>query len=148
MKDGDSLMDAGRLQEALPYYQTVMEKLAFQTKLHGLAALQWSICQDSLSRPDKAKDMYEKLQSHPYAEVSKKARQLAFSFQAMEMMKVTRSTPKNTGYQSYFEAFVEDKPNYTTESSAENEDTLNQALLYMILLASPILLVVLFAAIR
>ncbi|CAA2953568.1 uncharacterized protein LOC105169554 [Olea europaea subsp. europaea] len=50
LKDGDSLMDLGKLKEALPFYEEVMEKLAFQTELHGLAALQWSICQDSLSR--------------------------------------------------------------------------------------------------
>lgn len=143
-------MDVGRLKEALPYYQTVMDKLSFQTKLHGLAALQWSICQDSLSRPEEARVMYEKLQSHPYAEVSKKARQFVFSFQAMEMMKVTRSTvpPINTGYQSYFEAFVEDKADYTSGRTEEKEDALNQAVLYVVFLASPILLVLLLVAIK
>ncbi|CBI35145.3 unnamed protein product, partial [Vitis vinifera] len=49
LKDGDSLMNIGKLKEALPYYEKVMDKLAFQSELHGLAALQWSICLDSLS---------------------------------------------------------------------------------------------------
>ncbi|XP_024028055.1 uncharacterized protein LOC21391965 [Morus notabilis] len=48
LKEGDSLMNLGKLNEALPYYQKVMDKLPFQSELHGLAALQWSICQDSL----------------------------------------------------------------------------------------------------
>lgn len=150
LKDGDSLMDRGRLKEALPYYQTVMDKLAFQTQLHGLAALQWSICQDSLTRPEEARVMYEKLQSHPNAEVSKKARQFMFSFQAMEMLKVNKSTvpPKSTGYSSYFEAFVGDEANYTPESTEEKEDSLSQALLYIVFLASPILLVLLFVAMK
>uniref|UniRef100_A0A2N9ENT2 Uncharacterized protein n=1 Tax=Fagus sylvatica TaxID=28930 RepID=A0A2N9ENT2_FAGSY len=50
LKDGDSLMNLGKLKEALPYYEKVMDKLTFQSELHGLAALQWSICQDSLNR--------------------------------------------------------------------------------------------------
>ncbi|XP_052182291.1 uncharacterized protein LOC127794965 isoform X3 [Diospyros lotus] len=53
LQDGDSLMDCGKLNEALPFYEQVMDKLTFQSELHGLAALQWSICQDSLSRPWK-----------------------------------------------------------------------------------------------
>ncbi|XP_062083042.1 uncharacterized protein LOC133789280 isoform X2 [Humulus lupulus] len=114
LNDGDSLMNTGQLKEALPYYEKIMEKLPFKSELYGLAALQWSICEDSLGRRNEARVMYEKLQSHPTARVSKKARQFTFSFQAMEMMKFTTSSPylKNTGYQNYFEAFVEKKSNY------------------------------------
>ncbi|OMO95350.1 hypothetical protein CCACVL1_05427 [Corchorus capsularis] len=150
MKDGDSLMDSGKLKDALSYYEKVMEKLPYKSELHGLAALQWSICQDSLSRPNEARIMYEKLQSHPNAEVSKKARQLMFSFKAMEMMKVKGSnlSLKNTGYQNYFEAFIEDKANYTLEGAEIPEfGALNQALPYMIFLLSPIV-AVLFIAIQ
>ncbi|KAL9247747.1 hypothetical protein vseg_021147 [Gypsophila vaccaria] len=148
LSDGDSLMDGGRLKEALPFYQKVMDNLPFQTELHGLAALQWSISQDSLGRTEEARTMYEKLQSHPIGQVSKKARQFMFSFQAMEMLKVTKSTlsPKNTGYGSYFEAFVEDKPSYTSGSTDVTDDGVSQALPYIIFLASPILLVLLAAA--
>ncbi|KAJ4711520.1 Cytochrome C oxidase subunit [Melia azedarach] len=119
LKDGDSLMDSGQLKEALPYYEKVMKKMAFKSELHGLAALQWSICQDSLRRPKEARVMYEKLQSHPNATVSKRAQQFMFSFQAMEMMKVTNSkfSTRNTGYRSYFEAFVEDKTNYLVQEA-------------------------------
>lgn len=37
-----------------------------------------------IGRPNEARAMYEKLQSHPNAEVSKKARQFMFSFQVTE----------------------------------------------------------------
>ncbi|OMO61336.1 hypothetical protein COLO4_33459 [Corchorus olitorius] len=150
MKDGDSLMDSGKLKDALSYYEKVMEKMPYKSELHGLAALQWSICQDSLTRPNEARIMYEKLQSHPNAEVSKKARQLMFSFKAMEMMKVKGSnlSLKNTGYQNYFEAFIEDKANYTLEGAEIPElGALNQALPYMIFLLSPIV-ALLFIAIH
>ncbi|CAI0560254.1 unnamed protein product [Linum tenue] len=126
LKDGDSLMDSGKLNDALTYYQTVMDKLPFQSELHGLAALQWSICQDSLNRPNEARAVYEKLQSHPNPKVSKRARQLMFSFQAMEMMKVTGSnfSLDNPGYQDYFEKFVQDKTNYsaTNDEGEEGKD--------------------------
>ncbi|KAF2323783.1 hypothetical protein GH714_036900 [Hevea brasiliensis] len=149
LKDGDSFMDSGKLNEALSYYQKVMDKLPFQSELHGLAALQWSICYDSLNRPNEARAMYEKLQSHPNAKVSKKARQFLFSFQAMDMMKVSGSNflPKSTGYQNYFEAFIEDKSNYPLGVAGSEDDALAQTLPYVFLLASPIF-IVLFIAVQ
>ncbi|XP_077218430.1 cytochrome C oxidase subunit isoform X3 [Tasmannia lanceolata] len=149
LKDGDYLMDLGNLRDALPYYEKVMKELVFQSELHGLAALQWSICQDSLSRPNEARGMYERLQSHPNVQVSKRARQFVFSFQAMEMMKVTSSSfsQKTTGYQDYFQAFVKDEANYTLTKEEEDEGALIQALPYIMFLVSPIFLV-LFIALR
>ncbi|PNT52291.1 hypothetical protein POPTR_001G024200v4 [Populus trichocarpa] len=149
LKDGDSLMDSGKLNDALPYYQMVLDKLPFKSELHGLAALQWSICQDSLSRPNEARAMYEKLQSHPNVKVSKIARQFMFSFQAMEKLKFTGSnfSPTSTGYQYYFEKFVEDKTSYPQGEAGIEIGVLNQALPYMIFLVSPIFMV-LFAALR
>ncbi|RDY01320.1 hypothetical protein CR513_15364, partial [Mucuna pruriens] len=129
LRDGDFLMNAGKLKEALLYYEKVMDKLTFQSELHGLAALQWSICQDSLNGSNEARSMYEKLQSHPNAKVSKKARQFLYSFQAMEMMKVATGSPfylKNTGYQNYFDAFVENKSNYPQEDGPVQESAMNQ----------------------
>ncbi|KAL8098315.1 uncharacterized protein LOC141684009 isoform X2 [Apium graveolens] len=81
LNDGDLLMDRGMLEEALPFYESVMDKLPFQTELHGLAALQWSICQDSLTRVNDARGMYEKLQSHSNVRVRKQARDFVFGFQ-------------------------------------------------------------------
>ncbi|XP_057748981.1 uncharacterized protein LOC130967939 [Arachis stenosperma] len=147
LKEGDLLMNSGKLKEALPYYDKVMDNLPFQSELHGLAALQWSICQDSLSRSDEARLMYEKLQSHPNAKVNKRARQFMYSFQAMEMMKVNTGSPfylKNTGYQNYFDAFVEDKQRYTQDGVAQ-ENAMTQAFLYIIFLVSPIFVVLLIA---
>ncbi|XP_074580039.1 uncharacterized protein LOC141836447 isoform X1 [Curcuma longa] len=124
LMEGDRLMDLGRLREALPFYEKIMNDLVFQSELHGQAALQWAICQDSLRRPEEARAMYERLQSHPNALVCKRAKQFAFSFQAMEMMKASSSSanPRETGYESYFDAFVDGKDNYTTKEDEEDED--------------------------
>ncbi|CAN4112684.1 unnamed protein product [Withania somnifera] len=147
LKDGDSFMDLGKLKEALPFYEKVMNKLPFQAQLHGLAALQWSICQDSLRRSNEARSMYEKLQSHPNPGVSKKARQFVFSFQAMEMMKVTGSTfsSVNTGYQNYFNAFIRDKVNYSLNEDEIEEGAIQQAIPYIMFLLFPIFIVLLIA---
>lgn len=66
----------------------------------------------------------------------------------MEMLKVKSSSgaPRSTGYQNYFDAFVPDKTNYTLED--EDEGGLNQALPYIIFMASPIFMVFLIAAFR
>ncbi|KAG4967035.1 hypothetical protein JHK87_032686 [Glycine soja] len=120
-KDGDFLMNVGKLKEALPNYE--------KSELHGLAALQWSICQDSLSRSNETRGMYEKLKSHPNPKVSKKARQFMYSFQAMEMMKETTGSQfylKNSDYQNYFDAFVENKSNYP-EDGLVQESAMNQS---------------------
>ncbi|KAF8093062.1 hypothetical protein N665_0392s0032 [Sinapis alba] len=151
LEKGNSLMDSGRLKEALPCYENVMEKIVFKSELHGLAALQWSICQDSLRKADKARGMYEKLLSHPNPRVSKKARQFMFSFQAMEMLKVKGSSfmQINPGYEDYFEAFVKkDKIDYKANEEDGETMGINETLLYVILLASPILFVFVVAAQR
>ncbi|KAK7404414.1 hypothetical protein VNO78_05296 [Psophocarpus tetragonolobus] len=148
LKDGDLLMNAGKLKEALPFYEKVMDKLTFKSELHGVAALQWSICQDSLSSSNEARSMYEKLQSHPNAKVSKKARQFIYSFQAMEMMKVTTGSQfylKNSDYQNYFDAFVENKSNYPEEDGLVQESAMNQVLPYILFLVSPIFFILLIA---
>ncbi|OIW08730.1 hypothetical protein TanjilG_03406 [Lupinus angustifolius] len=148
LKDGDLLMNAGKLKDALPYYEKVMDKLTFKSELHGLAALQWSICQDSLNRLKEARSMYEKLQSHPSAKVNKRARQFMYSFQAMEMLKVKTGSPfylKNTGYQNFFDAFIENKSDYPMEDDVVQESAMNQVLLYILFLVSPIFVVLLIA---
>lgn len=63
------------------------------------------------------------------------------------MMKVSSYSPRTTGFQNYFQAFVEDKPNYSTTQEEEKEDYLKQALPYIAFLVSPIFLV-LFIAVR
>ncbi|KAK9051347.1 hypothetical protein SSX86_027974 [Deinandra increscens subsp. villosa] len=147
LKDGDYLMDMGNLKDAIPFYEKVMDKLVFKSELHGLAALQWSICQDSINRSNEARVMYEKLQSHPNVGVSKKARQFVFSFQAMEMMKVTTSgvSRRRTGYQNFFDAFVEKNNNPSLNETEAQEDAVIGTLPYVIFLVSPILMVLVIA---
>lgn len=62
------------------------------------------------------------------------------------MMKVSSYSPTTTGYQNYFEAFVEDKANYSPTVAEENEDSLKQALPYIVFLISPIFLILFIAA--
>lgn len=67
----------------------------------------------------------------------------------MDMMKVgsSRLSSKNTGYQNYFEAFIEDKVNYTSvnEDEARPSALITNAFPYLIFLFSPILLVMFIA---
>lgn len=67
--------------------------------------------------------------------------------QAMEMMKVKSSfVLRKTGYENYFDAFVEDKAKYSATEENQNEIALmTEGLPYIIFLLSPILLVFLVA---
>ncbi|VFQ84225.1 unnamed protein product [Cuscuta campestris] len=146
LSEGDSLMELGKLREAIPFYTKVMDGMPFRNELHGRAALQWSICQDSLQRPDEARTMYEKLQSHPSVQVRKKARNFVYSFEAMKMMKATTTTSAaGTDYQSYFDAFIKDTPNYPLKGGEVDEGGLGQVLPYIFFLVSPIFIVLLIA---
>lgn len=138
-------MELGKLREAIPFYTKVMDGMPFRNKLHGRAALQWSICQDSLQRPDEARTMYEKLQSHPCVQVRKKAREFVYSFEAMKMMKATATSAEGVDYQSYFDAFVKDIPNYPLKRGEVDEGGLGQVLPYIFFLVSPIFIVLLIA---
>uniref|UniRef100_A0A0D9WFY2 Uncharacterized protein n=1 Tax=Leersia perrieri TaxID=77586 RepID=A0A0D9WFY2_9ORYZ len=146
LKEGDELMNTGRLKQALPYYEKVMQAVDFKTELHGMAALQWSICLDSLCRSKEAMSMYSKLKNHPNSEISKKANMFMFSFQAMDFMKVNSSpVSRNTGYEKYFDKFGGQKNYYA--SLDEPDMGIDQIIPYMLFLVSPIFLVA-FVAFR
>lgn len=71
---------------------------------------------------------------------------ILFICQAMEMLRLTKNSPlKNTGFQNYFEAFIENKSDYVLKEDEVEVGTLNQTLPYVIFLVSPILLVLLIA---
>jgi hypothetical protein len=70
--------------------------------------------------------------------------------QAMEMMKVKGGSSrytKNTFYQSYFDAFIENKSYYPLKVKDEvaQESEMNQVFLYILFLISPIFVVLLLA---
>uniref|UniRef100_A0A0E0HDR3 Uncharacterized protein n=1 Tax=Oryza nivara TaxID=4536 RepID=A0A0E0HDR3_ORYNI len=136
LKEGDELMNTGRLKQALPYYEKVMQAVDFK----------WSICLDSLCRSKEAMSMYSKLKNHPNSEISKKANMFMFSFQAMDFMKVNSSPlPRNTGYEKYFDKFGGQKNYYAALD--EPEMGIDQIIPYMLFLVSPIFLVA-FVALR
>lgn len=65
----------------------------------------------------------------------------------MEMMRVTSSSrsSKITGYQNYFEAFIEDKAKYPVQDVEGEEGALSQSFPYILFLLSPIFMVLLIA---
>jgi hypothetical protein len=68
----------------------------------------------------------------------------------MEMMKVKGGSSryeKNTFYQSYFDAFIENKSYYPLKVKDEvaQESEMNQVFLYILFLISPIFVVLLLA---
>lgn len=68
-------------------------------------------------------------------------------WQAMEMMKETTGSQfylKNSDYQNYFDAFVENKSNYPKDGLVQ-ESAMNQVLPYILFLVSPIFVVLLIA---
>uniref|UniRef100_A0ACD5TAF2 Uncharacterized protein n=1 Tax=Avena sativa TaxID=4498 RepID=A0ACD5TAF2_AVESA len=146
LKEGDELMNAGRLQQALPYYEKVMQAADFKTEVHGMAALQWSICLDSLCRSKEAMSMYSKLKYHPNTLISKKAKMFMFSFQAADFLKVDGvPVPRNTGYEGYFDQFGGQRNYYANPD--EPEVGIRQIIPYMLFLVSPIFFVA-FVALR
>ncbi|CAK9220615.1 unnamed protein product [Sphagnum troendelagicum] len=155
LKQGESLMDRGLLREALVSFESVMEKISFQSEVHGLAALRGAVCMDSLNRSREAKLVYEKLVSHPNQTVRKKAGQLLFGFQAAETLKVTGGYKWDTStYRKYFDSFADGYNTMYKASKEEEEDQgssdllLKQSLPYAIFLIFPVLVVFTLAALK
>lgn len=151
LKEGNELMEIGKVREALVLYEKIMDEMVFQSELHGLAALQWSVCLDSIGRLDEARMMYEKLGSHPNGPIRKKAKHISFSFQAMEMMKFSgRSTQNTRNYENYFQAFSDgyqyNNTYFPTEEGKIEDEVMAQSLPYIIFLLFPIILVFTAAA--
>lgn len=64
----------------------------------------------------------------------------------MEMMKLTKTSPwRNTDYQNFFEAFIDNKSDYVLEDGEVEVGTLSQILPYILFLVSPIFIVLLIA---
>lgn len=146
LDEGNSFMDSGYLKEAIPFYEKVMKKMVFKTELHGLAALNWAICQDSLLRPNEARVMYKKLKSHPNPDVKTKARHFSDSFQAMEFLKVSGANPfLNVDMTSYQNWNFADKYRTSMVVQGEEEDAMSQILPYIFFLFSPLLMVLYIA---
>lgn len=49
LKDGDSLMDVGKLKEALPFYEEIMNKIPFQVTQKRVFFSSWVHMLDSLA---------------------------------------------------------------------------------------------------
>lgn len=108
LKQGNDSLDKGDVQHALTNFEKVMQQMPYQSELHGLAALQWAVCLDSSSRFQEAREMYEKIASHPNVTVRKKAKELLFGFQAMDILKVSATSEwDSTAYRKYFDAFAD-----------------------------------------
>uniref|UniRef100_A0A7I4FEG0 Uncharacterized protein n=1 Tax=Physcomitrium patens TaxID=3218 RepID=A0A7I4FEG0_PHYPA len=151
MKQGQNLMDRGRLGEAQAAFLSVMEEMPFPSELHGMAALQEAVCLDSSNRSDEAKVKYEKLVSHPNGAVRKKARQLLFGFQAAVKLKVkSRYDWDSSTYRKYFDAFADGYNTMykNTEEPATFEETLMQTVPYALLLIFPIVLIFTLAVLK
>ncbi|KAK8961835.1 hypothetical protein KSP40_PGU021319 [Platanthera guangdongensis] len=87
--------------------------------------------------------MYEKLQSHSKAEVRKQARQFMLSFQAIVMLNVRdTSSPKETGFEDYFKAFVNNGAGYIPSVEETNESVLKEVFPYLIFLLSLIFIII------
>eukprot|EP00897_Mesotaenium_endlicherianum_P000994 jgi/Mesen1/10896/ME000095S10232 len=144
LKAGGEYMEWGNLRDALEQFEIVVSQTKFRSELHGKAALQKAVCLDSLARSEEAKELYERLVTHPNDSVRRKARQLIFGFQAAEKLRVRGGyTWDGTMYRRYFDAFADGYNNtYKATEEDGNDKYLQQALPYTIFLLFPIVLVI------
>ncbi|KAH7353062.1 hypothetical protein KP509_19G077100 [Ceratopteris richardii] len=143
LKHGTEMFERGYIQDAIQQFEEVMQRLPYQNELHGLAALQKALCLDSSNRFKEAKELYEKIASHPNVNVRKKAKQLLFGFQAMDNLNVSLGSQWDTSaYLKYFSAFSD---GYNTGYKASKEELdegrmTRETIVYVALILFPLLL--------
>lgn len=143
LKQGNDSLEKGNVQHALTNFEKVMQQMPYQSELHGMAALQWAVCLDSSNRFQEAREMYEKIASHPNVTVRKKAKELLFGFQAMDVLKVSATAEwDSTAYRKYFDSFAD---GYNTLYKPNGEEAIDgsmveQAFIYLGFLLFPLAL--------
>ncbi|XP_002973676.2 uncharacterized protein LOC9642587 [Selaginella moellendorffii] len=157
MSKAEGLLKSGKLRDAVQNFEIVMEKMVFQSELHGQAALSKALCLESMNRSREARVIYDKLVSHSSQSVKKRAKQLIFSFEAAEKLKVSEnSTWDVNAYRDYFELiprkYTRYNSSYTKPSSEEGEDdqkaAFREGLFYFALTLAPVILVFVVAILK
>ncbi|KAG2493228.1 hypothetical protein HYH03_008644 [Edaphochlamys debaryana] len=124
-EEGMALFMDGRLQSSYEKFEKVIVMVPVKTKYGGLATLQKAIVLDSVGRSEEAQKLYKTIAGHAVAQVSRKAKQMLFSFEAMEFMKADQFSyaVKKDDYDKYFRPIADRNSIYvaTEEERAADE---------------------------
>ncbi|GLC39268.1 hypothetical protein PLESTB_001649300 [Pleodorina starrii] len=130
-EEGMVLFNAGQLKPAYDKFEKVLAVVPVKTKYGGLATLQKAIVLDSVGQSDAAQKLYKSIANHGVAQVSKKAKQMLFSFEAMTFMKADQFSysVKKSDYAKYFRAPADRRTLYvaTEEERQRDEEAMRVA---------------------
>ncbi|GIL64357.1 hypothetical protein Vafri_18328 [Volvox africanus] len=82
-EEGMELFIAGQLKASYEKFEKVLAAVPVKTKYGGLATLQKAIVLDSVGQNEAAQKLYKSIATHGVAQISKKAKQMLFGFEAM-----------------------------------------------------------------
>ncbi|GLI63575.1 hypothetical protein VaNZ11_006577, partial [Volvox africanus] len=130
-EEGMELFIAGRLKDSYDKFDKVLAAVPVKTKYGGLATLQKAIVLDSVGQNEAAQKLYKSIATHGVAQVSKKAKQMLFGFEAMTFMKADQFSyaVKKSEYDKYFRGAADRRTLYvaTEEERQRDEEAMRVA---------------------
>ncbi|GIL82116.1 hypothetical protein Vretimale_7120 [Volvox reticuliferus] len=145
-EEGMELFNAGRLKDAYDKFEKVLAAVPVKTKYGGFATLQKAIVLDSVGKNEAAQKLYKSIANHGVAQISKKAKQMLFGFEAMTFMKADQFSyaVKKSEYDKYFRSAADRRTLYvaTEEERRRDEEAMRVAgLVAVAVILTPIMAV-------
>ncbi|GAX77168.1 hypothetical protein CEUSTIGMA_g4613.t1 [Chlamydomonas eustigma] len=123
-EEGMELFKTAQLKAAYEKFNEAMKMVPVRTKVGGMATLQKAIILDSNGESDEARKLYKQLRGHAVASVAKKAKQMAFGFEAASFLKADTISysAKKTDYIKFFRAFADRNKIYIASKEDKRMD--------------------------
>ncbi|KAG2424490.1 hypothetical protein HYH02_015163 [Chlamydomonas schloesseri] len=136
-EEGMELFMDGKLKAAYDMFEKAVALVPVKTKYGGLATLQKAIVLDSVGNHEAAQKLYKSIANHAVAQVSKKAKQMLFSFEAMDFMKADKFSyaVKKEEYDKYFRGAADRRTLYVASEEERKQDEANARAASLVALA-------------
>ncbi|KAG2427366.1 hypothetical protein HXX76_012559 [Chlamydomonas incerta] len=135
--EGMELFMDGSLTAAYDKFEKAIALVPVKTKYGGLATLQKAIVLDSVGKHEAAQKLYKSIANHAVAQVSRKAKQMLFSFEAMDFMKADKFSyaAKKEEYDKYFRGVADRRTVYVASEEERQQDEANARTATLVALA-------------
>eukprot|EP00198_Chlamydomonas_reinhardtii_P009820 XP_001699157.1 predicted protein [Chlamydomonas reinhardtii] len=136
-EEGMEFFADGKLKAAYDKFEKAIALVPVKTKYGGLATLQKAIVLDSVGNHEAAQKLYKSIATHGVAQVSKKAKQMLFSFEAMDFMKADKFSyaVKKEEYDKYFRGAADRRKVYVASEEERQQDEANARTATLVALA-------------
>ncbi|KAF5834031.1 hypothetical protein DUNSADRAFT_9470 [Dunaliella salina] len=123
-RQGMERFNKGNLEAALMKFDEAASKVQVRTKVGGFVTLQRALVLDSLGNRDEAQKLYKQVRGHAVTEVSRRAKQMMFGFEAATFLKADQFSygVRKGDYDPYFRRIIDKNKVYVPTPEEREAD--------------------------